>query len=284
MSQVTLQQGDVVAPDLVLRDFAAQCVVRGLILGFCSIFLIDASKIYYKKRSWIAMANIVQLLFFIGFILVQIVFLCLPASVLNCNYRNHLAAILVDAQVVCVWLINWIKLSAMFPKNYWVKYGTAALSVASVAGQFQYLFTKVLPDPDVLGRCRQKGDPISEAIHQGTDLFVRLVLSGLFVYAIYSHVSKIKHSSNKLFSIITSDIRATFIDTIALLVKFAITLANLPSSQTRFVFHVMDFSKAAGTHWFVTEISKKSSSASSSASTKSKMSDSGANTIKSQAM
>ncbi|KAJ1528218.1 hypothetical protein HK096_010312, partial [Nowakowskiella sp. JEL0078] len=52
-----------------------------------------------------------------------------------------------------------------------------------------------------------------------------------------------------------SDFRATFVDTVALIVKFSITMAGLPSSQTKLIFHAMDFAKAAGTHWFVMEIS-----------------------------
>ncbi|KAJ1557283.1 hypothetical protein HK096_008130, partial [Nowakowskiella sp. JEL0078] len=58
----------------------------------------------------------------------------------------------------------------------------------------------------------------------------------------------------RFMKLIQNDFRASFIDVVALLVKLSVTLAQLPNSQTKFLYHVMDFSKVAGTHWFVMDI------------------------------
>ncbi|KAJ1559438.1 hypothetical protein HK096_000563, partial [Nowakowskiella sp. JEL0078] len=163
----------------------------------------------------------------------------------------------VNAQVVVVWVINWIKLRALYDRNPVIKWGTAVICIGMVGTQFQYLFKSSKPTPDDLGRCLQNGNSLAENLHTGGDLAIRILLSGLFILANLKHSSQIKNvnSNERFMRLIKNDFRASFIDVIALLVKFVVSLANLPNSQTRFLFHIMDFAKAAGTHWFVLDIS-----------------------------
>ncbi|KAJ1558224.1 hypothetical protein HK096_002863 [Nowakowskiella sp. JEL0078] len=147
----------------------------------------------------------------------------------------------------------------MYARNNWVKWGTAVICVLMIGTQFQQFFKISNTTTDNLGRCTSisvMGGTTPENIHIGGDFAVRLILSGLFVYANIYHSSKIKDidAKSRFFRLIKNDFRASFIDIVALLIKFSTTLANLPTNQTRFLFHFMDFAKVAGTHWFVYDI------------------------------
>ncbi|KAJ1531270.1 hypothetical protein HK096_007276, partial [Nowakowskiella sp. JEL0078] len=87
--------------------------LKGIYLGAAVVFLNNAFKAYWKKRTMITLCNVVQILFFMGFDLSVMIFLAIPAEYLNCGMRMYGAVIIMDAQLVTVWVINWIKLSAI---------------------------------------------------------------------------------------------------------------------------------------------------------------------------
>ncbi|KAJ1570064.1 hypothetical protein HK096_003424 [Nowakowskiella sp. JEL0078] len=257
-----ISQSDLYA-DFVIRDFAAQCVIR--------------------KGTWMTLANIVQIVFFMGFILIQILCLCLPAWVTGCDIRTYLAPLLLNAQVVVVWLINWLKVRAMkniwfinYARNPWIKYSTAIICIMAISTQFQYLFRYSKIDPDILGRCKQTNNNISEYFHIGGDniLFIRLLLSGFFVAGTVQKASEFvdgnSESKNMILALMEADSRATFIDTTALAIKFSARVVGLPSNQMRFIYHFMDFAKVVGSHWFVVEVSNMGASSSANTNTTNK--------------
>ncbi|KAJ1547597.1 hypothetical protein HK096_002204 [Nowakowskiella sp. JEL0078] len=153
-------------------------------------------------------------------------------------------------------IFDILKLLLQFGRSQWVQWSTAAFCILMISTQFQYLFKVTKITPDDLGRCLQSGDPLPETFHLLGDFVVRIVLSGLFVYANLEHSSQIKDINirERLFRLIKNDFRASFIDIVALSVKLITAFSNLPSSQSRFLIHFMDFAKAAGTHWFVMDI------------------------------
>ncbi|KAJ1564675.1 hypothetical protein HK096_006830, partial [Nowakowskiella sp. JEL0078] len=76
----------------------------------------------------------------------------MPAVYLDCRMRMYGAVIIMDSQLVTVWVINWIKLSTIYNENKFVKYGTVVFCVIALAGQFQYVF-QTSPSYDSLGHC-----------------------------------------------------------------------------------------------------------------------------------
>ncbi|KAJ1553601.1 hypothetical protein HK096_007208 [Nowakowskiella sp. JEL0078] len=166
-----------------------------------------------------------------------------------------MGALVSNAQIVTVWLINWLKLRAMFNSEPLVKWGTAILCILAITTQFQYLWSSTM-SVDSLGRCLVPKGGLGEYLHTGGDLAIRMLLSGLFVAANLRHTLNLRESSTKekFMSLILADSRATFIDTIALVIKFSVLSSSIPASQTRFIFHLMDFAKCLGTHWFVMEV------------------------------
>ncbi|KAJ1567236.1 hypothetical protein HK096_010524, partial [Nowakowskiella sp. JEL0078] len=196
---------------------------------------------FRKKRTWLLLGNMAQLTFFNIFLTIVIVSLSV--------YPN-------------VWAINWIKLKAMI-KSRWVEFATAALCIVATFGQFQFIFQDNSGPTDVLGHCLSNTFTVPELIHLSTDLFVRLILSLLFIVATFQQTSELKslaassYLMNRFKDILVGDFRATFVDTIALTVKLIMTLSGLPANQIKLILHAMDFAKAAGTHWFVMEISSK---------------------------
>ncbi|KAJ1557423.1 hypothetical protein HK096_007351 [Nowakowskiella sp. JEL0078] len=166
-----------------------------------------------------------------------------------------MGALVSNAQIVTVWLINWLKLRAMFNREPLVKWGTAILCILAITTQFQYLWSATI-GVDFLGRCLVPKGGLGEYLHTGGDLAIRMVLSGLFVAANLRYTLNLRESSTKekFMSLVLADSRATFIDTIALAIKFSVLSSSIPASQTRFIFHFMDFAKCLGTHWFVMEV------------------------------
>ncbi|KAJ1546209.1 hypothetical protein HK096_005392 [Nowakowskiella sp. JEL0078] len=224
-----LTQSDFTA-DGYVRDFAAQCVFR----VFC--FLLSAQLV----SSLPILGNYAWLLLLVS---------------ADCNIRYYMGALISDAQIVTVWLINWLKLRAMFNRDPLVKWSTAVICILAISTQFQYLWSSAI-GVDSLGRCMIPKGGLGEYIHTGGDLAIRVVLSGLFVAANLRYTSALRDSTakDKLMSLVLADSRATFIDTIALAIKFSVLSSDIPPAQTRFIFHFMDFAKCLGTHWFVMEV------------------------------
>ncbi|KAJ1552648.1 hypothetical protein HK096_010969, partial [Nowakowskiella sp. JEL0078] len=209
----------------------------------------------------------------------QSIHLCLPAWVTGCASRAYLTPMLDDAQIVVVWLINWIKLRAMYDRKPFIKWGTAGICIAMTATQFQYLFKGYKPNPDIFGRCSLISNDLVENLHTGGDLAVRFLLSGLFVYSNLQHSSRIKDITMKerLRRILRNDFRASFIDVVALAIKFVIANLDVPQSVTKFVNIFMDFAKMAGTHWFVMDISLGTLKSNGSSFTSSNINTNGVN-------
>ncbi|KAJ3018564.1 UNVERIFIED_CONTAM: hypothetical protein HDU68_011089 [Siphonaria sp. JEL0065] len=86
------------------------------------------------------------------------------------------------------------------------------------------------------------------------------MLSTLFGVAIMKHVNntdKSWDSYSKLSYILSCDVRGSFLDTAAQLVKLFLQIATwLPGSQTIFGSHVCDFIKVLSAHWFVNDVVK----------------------------
>ncbi|KAJ3238868.1 hypothetical protein HDU81_007068 [Chytriomyces hyalinus] len=90
-----------------------------------------------------------------------------------------------------------------------------------------------------------------------SQVFINVLLSSLFAKAVLQHVlatDRTWDSYSRLRYILTCDVRGSFLDTAAQLVKLGLNVAKLPGSQTVFGSHACDFIKVASAHWFVNDV------------------------------
>jgi hypothetical protein len=163
----------------------------------------------------------------------------------------------------------------MFQDKPWVVRVVLVLCVVGLAATFPYLKTTV--KLDTLDHCSVTFDSKMQVAYISVDVslflfhfvsifslifilkvFINVLLSILFGFAIWKHISgtdKTWSSYSKLNYILTCDVRASFVDTLAQLIKLTFNATPiLISSQTVFVSHVMDWIKPITAHWFVSDV------------------------------
>ncbi|KAJ3024837.1 UNVERIFIED_CONTAM: hypothetical protein HDU68_007735 [Siphonaria sp. JEL0065] len=249
---------EVAEQDLII--FAAYIMMQGIFLGMSCIFLYQAVELYKPRRSWLTFANIIQLLLWIARTLIIIVFNIAPYFMVDCTWRQYAAGFVSQAVIICVWWLQYIKFQSMYKNRPWVCRGVLAACVVCSAATFPYIQTTL--KPPALDHCAVAFNSIAQSAYISADVFINVLLSALFGIAIMKHVNntdKSWDSYSKLSYILGCDVRGSFLDTAAQLVKLFLQLATwLPSSQTQFGSHVCDFIKVLSAHWFVNDVVKNS--------------------------
>ncbi|KAI9353662.1 hypothetical protein BDR26DRAFT_913915 [Obelidium mucronatum] len=233
-------------------------MMQGIFLGMSIIFLYQAIELYKPRRSWLTFANIVQLLLWIARTLIIIVFNIAPYFMVDCTWRQYAAGFVSQCVILCVWWLQYIKFQSMYKNRPWVCRAVLAACIVCTAATFPYIATTLaLPSLD---HCSVTFNRDFQSAYIAADVFINILLSGLFAAAIIKHVNntdKTWDSYSKLSYILSCDVRGSFLDTAAQLVKLFLQLAVwLPSSQTQFGSHVCDFIKVLSAHWFVNDVVK----------------------------
>ncbi|KAI9353624.1 lysozyme-like domain-containing protein [Obelidium mucronatum] len=249
---------EIVQQDLIV--FAASIMMQGIFLGMSTIFLYQAVELYRPRRSWLTFANIIQLLLWITRTLIIIVFNVAPHFLVDCTWRQYASGFVSQAVILCVWWLQYIKFQSMYQNRPWVCHGVLLACVICSAVTFPYIGT-TLTAPK-LDRCAVKFSRDAQSVYIAADVFINALISVLFGAAIMKHVNNTDKSWDsyaKLSYILSCDVRGSFLDTAAQLVKLFLQLAVwLPSSQTQFGSHICDFIKVLSAHWFVNDVVKNS--------------------------
>ncbi|KAJ3408242.1 hypothetical protein HDV05_005073 [Chytridiales sp. JEL 0842] len=235
--------------------FSAYMTLQGFFLGTTVLFLWRGTKLYLSKRNWLTLSNVAQLLLYAIRQLIIITFNVAPGTSVDCSWRQYAAGVVSSAVVVTCWWLQYIKFAAMYKDRPWVRGIVMGVCLACLAAVFPFLRTKI--ELNSLGYCTVSFDANMQVAYIAVDVFVNLLLGLLFSIAIYSHISTTDRtwtSYSKLSYILTCDVRASFIDTIAQCVKLALNLSPIPGSQTVFGAHICDWVKVAAAHWFVNDV------------------------------
>ncbi|KAI8608077.1 hypothetical protein BC830DRAFT_1156881 [Chytriomyces sp. MP71] len=240
-------------PQQTLITFASYIMLQGLFLGVTTIFFYQSIVLHLSKRSWLTLANVLQLMLWIVRNLIIIVFNIAPYYFLDCSWRQYAAGVFSSGVVVCVWWLQFIKFQSMYQNKPIVVRTVLFFCVVCTAATFPYVGTTV--KPDALEHCSVTFSPGMQAAFISADVFINVLLSALFAFAILQHVRKTDKtwaSYTRLRSLLTCDVRASFLDTAAQLVKLALNLT--PGPQTVLGSHVCDFIKVVAAHWFVNDV------------------------------
>ncbi|KAJ3331019.1 hypothetical protein HDU76_004284 [Blyttiomyces sp. JEL0837] len=239
-------------------NFAAYMMIQGVFLGTTTLFLHRAVNLYIAKRNWLTFADVLQLLLWLTRNIIIITFNIAPGWAVDCSWRQYAAGVASSSVIVCVWWLQYIKFQSMYQDKPWICRIVLGICVIALAATFPYVKTQVKLDS--LDHCSVSFDPSIQAAYISSDVVVNILLSTLFAVAIWKHVSstdKTWSSYSKLTYILTCDVRASFIDTLAQLIKLGLNLSpSLPGSQTVFGSHVCDWIKVCSAHWFVNDVVK----------------------------
>lgn len=242
-----------------LISFAAYIMMQGIFLGMSIIFLFQAVELYLPRRSWLTFANVVQLLLWITRNLMIIVFNIAPSFMVDCSWRQIAVGVVSQSIILCVWWLQYIKFESMYQNRPWVCKIVLGFCFICTAATFPYIQTSIKM-PDALNHCAIQLNSVSQSIYVSADVFINVLLSSLFGIAIMKHVNNTDKSWDsyaKLSYILRCDVRGSFLDTAAQLVKLFLQCATwLPGSQTLFGTHVCDFIKVLSAHWFVNDVVK----------------------------
>ncbi|TPX76504.1 hypothetical protein CcCBS67573_g02229 [Chytriomyces confervae] len=254
-------------PQQTVINFAAYMMMQGVFLGVSTIFLYQATQLHLSKRSWLTFSNVLQLLLWITRTLIIIVFNIAPGFLLDCSWRQYAAGVFSSSVIVCVWWLQFIKFQSMYHNKPWVVRVVLVLCVLCTAATLPYIGTKV--SLDALQHCSVVFSASMQAIFISADVFINLLLSSLFAKAVLQHVlatDRTWDSYSRLRYILTCDVRGSFLDTAAQLVKLGLNVSGLPGSQTVFGSHACDFIKIASAHWFVNDVAGNAAKESAMAS------------------
>ncbi|KAJ3092611.1 hypothetical protein HK102_005103 [Quaeritorhiza haematococci] len=255
--------------DAALVDFGVQVMLRGFFIGTACVFLLQAFRLYRQLRTWIVFCDIIQLLFFIVFQLIVAIYLIAPASGVDCRGRQYAAPLFFVLTVMTVWILHFLKFWTLYRHKKFITYGMLLLCMIASVGQITLLvFSSVATDK--LQRCRFVPIGPVQRIQVASDMIIRIFLSAFFVSAIFTHTTQNKTAfsnaeggskgksaagrKSRFMFLLTADVRATFVDTVALIFKFALTMLDV--TNVLIFFHVVDWIKIASTHWFVHEVSQ----------------------------
>ncbi|ORY36833.1 hypothetical protein BCR33DRAFT_721767 [Rhizoclosmatium globosum] len=240
--------------------YGAYVMMQGIFLGMSVIFLYQAIDLHVQKRSWLTFANVSQLTLWIARTLIIIVFEIAPYFQVSCFWRKFAAGVVSQSVIVCVWWLQYIKFESMYKNRPWICRVVLGFCMICTVATFPYIWTEILK-PDSMDHCSVRLNGDIQSVYVSADVFINVLLSALFAAAIIKHVNntdKAWDSYAKLCYILSCDVRGSFLDTAAQLVKLFLQLATwIPSSQSLFGSHVCDFIKVIAAHWFVTDVRKK---------------------------